>query len=209
MEAVGDGVSSTMSGMSVLALTNFGGQSEYVSVPIDQVWEKPESLSFDQAVALPVSYLTAYVLLVVMGSLRKGESVLIHNVGGGLGLAALDIAKHVGAETFGTASGSKHGFLLNERGFDHAIDYRDKDWLPVLMQMTNGQGVELIIDPIGGSNWKKSYKALRSTGRLGIYGVSTISAVGLRGKLRAINLLLRSPRFSPIALLNSNKGVSA
>jgi NADPH:quinone reductase-like Zn-dependent oxidoreductase len=116
-----------------------------IAVKATQMFEKPEKLTFEQAAAIPVNYLTAYALLVVMGSLHAGESVLIHNAGGGVGLAALDIAKKIGAETYGTASPSKHKFL-QERGLDHPIDYRTQDWLPVLQQLTNGRGVDLAID---------------------------------------------------------------
>ena len=117
VEAVGKGVNSEAKGKSVVALTRFGGQSDLVAVRADQMFEKPEKLTFEQAAAIPVNYLTAYALLVVMGSLHLGESVLIHNAGGGVGLAALDIAKKIGAETYGTASPGKHEFLT-ERGLD-------------------------------------------------------------------------------------------
>ena len=180
VEEVGEGVDPDLIGVPVVAMTRFGGQSEKVVVQDKQLFEKPDSLTFEQAAAIPVNYLTAYALLVVMGGLRKGEAVLIHNAGGGVGLAALDIAKHIGAVTYGTASPSKHDFLRN-RGLDHPIDYRTQDWLPVLKQLTGGRGVELVIDPIGGSHWKKSYRALRHTGRLGMFGVSVASAEWTEG----------------------------
>jgi NADPH:quinone reductase-like Zn-dependent oxidoreductase len=88
-----------------------------------------------------------------------------------------------------------------------SIDYRNQDWLPVLKQMTNGRGVELILDPIGGGHWKKSYAALRTTGRLGMFGVSTASANGLKGKLKMIKAAAQMPRFHPLGLLNKNRGV--
>ena len=157
VEEVGEGVDQELIGGPVVAMTRFGGQSEKVVVKEKQLFEKPDSLTFEQAAAIPVNYLTAYALLVAMGGLRKGEAVLIHNAGGGVGLAALDIAKHIGAVTYGTASPSKHEFL-RKRGFDHPIDYRTQDWLPVLKKLTGGRGVELVIDPIGGSHWKKSYE---------------------------------------------------
>jgi NADPH:quinone reductase-like Zn-dependent oxidoreductase len=187
-------------------MTRFGGQSEKVVVQERQLFPKPDSLSFEQAAAVPVNYLTAWALLVVMGGLRKGEAVLIHNAGGGVGLAALDIAKHIGATTYGTASPGKHEFL-RQRGLDHPIDYRNQDWLPALKQMTNGRGVELVIDPIGGGHWKKSYQALRTTGRLGMFGVSTASANGLRGKLKLVKAAAQMPRFHPLGLLSKSRGV--
>src|ERR1044071_5738670 len=83
IEAIGEGVEQNLLNMPVLALTRFDGHSEMVKVPVNQVFEKPESLSFEEAAAIPVNYLTAYALLIVMGSMQAGESVLIHNAGGG------------------------------------------------------------------------------------------------------------------------------
>lgn len=206
VESLGEGVDETYLGKPVVAMTRFKGQAEMVAVGANQIFEKPESLSFEEAAAVPVNYLTAYALLVVMGGLRRGESVLIHNAGGGVGLAALDIAMNIGATTYGTASPGKHEFL-RQRGLDHPIDYRNQDWLPALKELTNGRGVELVIDPIGGSHWKKSYAALRTTGRLGMFGVSTASANGLKGKLKLVKAALQMPRFHPLGLLSKNRGV--
>ena len=206
VEAAGEGAPQSLNGKSVIAMTRFGGQAELVAVSAMQVFEKPDQLSFEQGAAIPVNYLTAWALLVTMGGLRKGEAVLIHNAGGGVGLAALDIAKQIGAKTYGTASPSKHEFL-KARGLDHAIDYRGQDWLPVLIELTQGRGVELAIDPLGGASWKKTYRALRTTGRMGVFGMSTASASGIRGKLRAIKALMQTPKFHPLALMNRNKGV--
>ena len=204
--AAGEDVDRELIGKAVVAMTRFRGQAEKVAVAANQLFAKPESLGFEAAAAIPVNYLTAYALLEVMGSLHAGESILIHNAGGGVGLAAIDIAKKIGATTYGTASPGKHEFL-RERGLDHAIDYRNQDWLPVLRQLTDGRGVDLVIDPIGGSHWKKSYAALRHTGRLGMFGVSSASANGLRGKLKLIKAAAQMPRFHPLGLLNKNRGV--
>ena len=206
IEAAGEGVDRGIIGHAVIAMTRFGGQAELVAVPASQVFEKPPNLSFEQAAAIPVNYLTAWALLVTMGGLQKDEAVLIHNAGGGVGLAALDIAKHIGARTFGTASQGKHEFL-RQRGLDHPIDYRKQDWLPILKELTQGRGVELVIDPLGGKSWKQSYQALRPTGRMGVFGMSVASASGLRGKIRALRAVLSMPRFNPLGLMNRNRGV--
>jgi NADPH:quinone reductase-like Zn-dependent oxidoreductase len=206
IESVGKDVNSSFVGKSVVAMTRFGGQSELIAVKATQMFEKPEKLTFEQAAAIPVNYLTAYALLVVMGSLHEGEWILIHNAGGGVGLAALDIAKKIGAVTYGTASPGKHKFLT-ERGLDHPIDYRKQDWQPQLMQLTNGRGVDLIIDPIGGAHFKKSYNSLRHTGRLGMFGVSVGSGNGLSGKLKMLKAAVQMPRFHPLGLFNKNRGV--
>ncbi|HJQ26065.1 MAG TPA: medium chain dehydrogenase/reductase family protein [Blastocatellia bacterium] len=206
VEAVGADTDAALVGKAVMALTRFGGYAEVVTVPLIQVFEKPEALSFEQAAAIPVNYMTAYGLLTVMGGLSRGEAVLIHNAGGGVGLAALDLARHIGATTYGTASRGKHEFLKS-RGLDHAIDYRNQDWLAEVKRLTDGRGVELVIDPIGGKSWKLSYKALRSTGRLGVFGVSVGSSEGLAGKLGMLKAVMQMPRFHPLGLMGRNKGV--
>ncbi|MFN2578027.1 MAG: medium chain dehydrogenase/reductase family protein [Pyrinomonadaceae bacterium] len=206
VESAGDVVDQNLIGKAVIAMTRFGGQAELVAVPRAQVFEKPDRLTFEQAAAIPVNYLTAWALLVTMGGLKKDEAVLIHNAGGGVGLAALEIAKHIGAKTFGTASSGKHEFL-RARGLDHPIDYRNRDWLPVLKDLTDGRGVELVIDPLGGQSWTKSFQALRATGRMGVFGISAASASGIKGKFRALKAIVTTPRFNPIGLMNRNKGV--
>src|SRR5437588_2643532 len=206
VESAGDDVDRSFIGKAVIAMTRFGGQAELVVAPVTQIFAKPDPVTFEQGAAIPVNYLTAWALLVAMGGLKKDEAVLIHNAGGGVGLAALDIAKHIGAKTFGTASMGKHEFLRT-RGLDHPIDYRNQDWLPVLKGLTNGRGVELVIDPLGGKSWKQSYQALRATGRMGVFGMSVASASGLKGKIRALKAIVSMPRFNPIGLMNRNKGV--
>jgi len=204
VDGVGQGVNQSWVGKDVFALTRFGGYSDVVVVPVGQVFERPASLSHEQCAAIPVNYLTAWQLLVVMGSLSKGETVLVHNAGGGVGLAAIDIARHIGARIIGTASSSKHA-LLKERGLHEAIDYRTQDWSVELDKLTDGHGVELITDPLGGKHWKKSWKALRSTGRLGMFGISVATESGLFGSLRLLPVAFGMPFFHPIPLMNNNK----
>jgi synaptic vesicle membrane protein VAT-1 len=206
VDAIGAGVDSYWQDREVFGLTRFQGYADTVVVPAEQLFEKPAELSHEQAAAIPVNYLTAWQLLVVMGALRAGESVLIHNAGGGVGLAATDIARHIGATIYGTASSAKHAFL-KERGLHHAIDYRGKDWTPELMRLTEGFGVELVLDPIGGSHWKKSYNALRHTGRLGMYGASTLAESGLIRPLAYLKVGVTLPWFNPVRLMNANHSV--
>jgi NADPH:quinone reductase-like Zn-dependent oxidoreductase len=209
VDAVGNAVDEKWLGKEVITFTRFKGQAEQVAVRQSQLFEKPNRLSFEEAAALPVNYLTAHILITVMGSLQPYESILIHNVGGGVGIAALDIAQHIGATTYGTASERKHEFLT-ERGLDYAIDYRNKDWYEELMDLTDGKGVELITDPLGGKEWKRSYKALRATGRLGMFGISSASE-GTSGGIGALwsmlKTVLQMPIYHPLPLLGKNRGV--
>jgi len=169
VESVGDGVEEFKPGDRVLAGTRFGGYAELVSVPTDQAYPLPKKLSFEQGAAVPVNYATAYAALVIMGGLREADRALIHAAAGGVGIAGTQIAKSVGAEVFGTASGSKHD-AIREQGVDHPIDYRNQDFEAEVMRITAGEGVDVAIDAIGPSSFRKSYRALRTGGRLIMYG---------------------------------------
>ena len=100
----------------------------------------------------------------------------------------------------------KHSFL-KERGLSYPIDYRNHNFLSSVLDLTSGKGVELIIDPIGGKNWKKSYKALRSAGRLGMFGVSTVTDSTAGKVVQFVKLLLNMPWYNPLRLMNANKSV--
>jgi NADPH:quinone reductase-like Zn-dependent oxidoreductase len=200
---VGAGVDAGWIGKAVLAMPHFGGYAEQVCVAATHVWEKPATLSFEQAAALPENYVTAWALLVGLGGLKPGETVLIHNAGGGVGLAAVDVARHVGATVIGTASARKHEFLF-ARGCAHCVDYTAGDWAAAVMRITHGRGVDLAIDPIGGASWKKSFGTLRKGGRLGMFGIAGASQ---HGRLGLLKLVLSMPFFHPLALMPRNAGV--
>jgi NADPH:quinone reductase-like Zn-dependent oxidoreductase len=206
VDATGDGVDPGWQGRSVLALTDYDGYAEYHVIGAERVLPCPDTLEPAVAAALPLNYITAWVLLIVMGSLRADQTVLIHNAGGGVGLAALDIARHLGARTLGTASPGKHAFLRG-RGLDHAIDYRRPDWPQKVRELTDGEGLDLVIDPLGPRSWRLSLTLLGPTGRLGVFGISEASASGFSGKLGLIRSLLRAPIFHPARLLTGNRGV--
>lgn len=205
--AVGAKVDARWVGKEVLALTDFGGYAEQVVVGVDYVWEKPAALSFEHAAALPLNYITAWGLLVAQGGLSSHDTVLIHNAGGGVGLAAIDIARHIGATIIGTASPRKHEFL-KQRGVAHAVDYTREDWPAEILRLTDQRGVEVAIDPIGGANWKKTYSVLRKTGRMGMFGISGAATTsGIAGKLELVKLMLAAPWYFSGKLIPDNRGV--
>lgn len=203
-----DGPSKLAIGDRVVGLTRFGGYTDVACVPAQQVFAIPDTMTFPEAVALPVNGATAYQTLVVMGSLKAGERVLIHGAAGGVGLAAIDIAKIIGAEIYGTASASKHAFL-RDRGVHQCIDYRTQDFEAEIMRLTSGKGVHLVIDPIGGESWTKSMAVLAPTGRLACIGFSGAAQGKGRNVLAAVTNFVKVPwlQFSPIALMNANKAV--
>jgi NADPH:quinone reductase-like Zn-dependent oxidoreductase len=211
VESIGDGVSDFALGDRVMAGTRFGGQAELVTVPADQVLPLPERLSFEQGAAFPVNYGTAYAALIIMGSLRERDRVLIHAAAGGVGIAATQIARNVGAEIFGTASPSKHD-AIRAQGVTHAIDYRSQDFEAEAMRITGGEGVDLIIDALGPTSFRKDYRLLRSGGRLVMYGLSEVTKESGRDIPAALKSLAKMPWatipwWKSLALMNENKGV--
>ena len=208
VDRVGNAVASDWEGRDVLALTRFGGYSDTVCVPERQVAVRPEGMSAEVGAAMPVNYLTAYQLVCVMGGLRKGETALVHSAGGGVGIAAIQLAKHAGARIIGTASSGKHE-ILKELGVDHCIDYRTEDFEQRVKEITDGAGVELVLDAIGGASFKKSYRCLAPTGRLGMFGMSSAATGKDRSLLAFLRMAATMPwlQFTPLALMNQNKGV--
>jgi NADPH:quinone reductase-like Zn-dependent oxidoreductase len=204
--AVGPSAAGFKPGDRVIALTRFGGYSSHVSVRQEQVFVLPPGLDFARGAALPVTYLTAYQLVVVMGRLREGETVLVHSAAGGVGLSAVDLATIVGAKAIGVASAAKHDFL-RQRGVEELIDSRAPNLVDRVMQLTNGRGVDLALDARGGQSWRDSYDCLAPTGRLAAFGLAT--AVGGGRWIGTARALFGVPwlRFNPLRLMNDNRGV--
>jgi len=208
VDAAGDGVVAPALGTRVLGLTRFGGHAEAVVLPATQALPMPEGMTFEEAAALPVNYVTAYHMLFEVGHLREGQSVLVHMAAGGVGIAALQLARSVpGVTIFGTASAAKHGVIRSE-GCHHPIDYRTVDYATEVSRLTGGKGVNLVLDPLGGTDWKKGYRLLRPSGMLVMFGFANIVHGERRNLLHVISQGLRIPRFSPLALMNDNRAVA-
>jgi len=207
VDAVGDGVGSDWLGREVLALTRFGGYSDVVCVPERQVHARPPGMSAEEGAAIPVNYLTAWQLVRVMGGLRADETVLVHSAGGGVGIAAIQIARWIGARVLGTASAGKHD-ALKSLGVDACIDYRTEDFEARVRELTGGRGVELVLDAVGGSSFKKSFRALAPTGRLGMFGISSAATGKTPSRLSLLRTVAGMPwlQFNPVSLMNQNKG---
>jgi NADPH:quinone reductase-like Zn-dependent oxidoreductase len=211
VESTGEGVADLAVGDRVIAGTRFGGQAELVTVPAVQVLPLPERLSFEQGAAFPVNYGTAYAALILMGGLRQGDRLLIHAAAGGVGIAATQLARNLGAEIFGTASPAKHE-AIRAQGVTHAIDYRNQDFEAEVMRITAGEGVDLAIDALGPASFRKDYRVLRPGGRLVMFGLSEASKGSGRDIPAAIRSLLAMPLatmpwWKSLSMMNENKGV--
>jgi NADPH:quinone reductase-like Zn-dependent oxidoreductase len=194
-----DGVSH---GARVMAGTRFGGYASEVVVPVAAVVPLPDDLSFEQGAAIPVNYATAWAGLVGYGSLRAGESVLVHAAAGGVGIAATQIAKRHGAEVHGTASPGKHE-ACRQNGVDVAHDYTKAGWDNEL-----NDRFDVVMDAIGGSSFKRSYRMLRVGGRLVAFGASSVQQGERRNLLKAAPQALRMLRgFDLIGQMSDSKAV--
>ena len=211
VETVGEGVSGLTVGQRVMAGTQFGGQAELAVAQARDVMPMPEHLSFEEGAAFCVNYGTAYAALMIMGGLREGNRVLIHAAAGGVGIAATQIARIVGAEIFGTASAAKHD-AIKAQGVDHPIDYRNQDFKAEIRRMTNGEGVDVILDPMGPTSFRKDYRILRPGGRLIMCGLSEAMNENGRDMRATLRSLVRMPTstmpwWNAGRLLNQNRGV--
>lgn len=193
-------------GDAVTALTNFNGYAEWVTVPASLAFRLPAGVGFDEAASIPVNYLTAYHSIVVMGNMLPGDRILIHGAAGGVGIAAMQIAKARGLKIFAAAGPAKQD-TLRKQGADHAIDNAKDDFVEVIKKYAPG-GVEMVMDPIGGKSFSRSYDCLGTTGRLVVYGFSTVvKPSGKRDNILGAKAMIGTPKFAPLDLLAKNVSI--
>lgn len=208
VEKLGPGVTDLAIGSRVVFMKRFGAHADVVCVPAIQVVSVPDSMSFEHGAALPVAYLTAYHMLFRIARVRPGDRLLIHMAAGGVGTAVLQLCRHVGGmTTFGTCSASKHDYVRGQ-GCDHPIDYRTKDYATEIKRLTDGRGVDFVLDALGGPDWKKGYSLLSESGMLVCFGMANVQKPGKRNLLHALTQVLQVPRFNPLQMTGDNKGVA-
>ena len=207
IEDVGDGVEEWSPGDRVMAATRFGGYAELVSARERDLIKLPEGWSFEEGASLPVVYGTAYASLVEYGNLRAGERLLIQAAAGGVGIAATQIGKLLGAEIYGTASASKHD-RIREFGVQHPIDYRTKDFAAEVRRIAGEEcPLDLVVDGIGAASWKAGYRLLRPGGRLVMIGAASFVSGEKRNLPKAAVNFAKVPRFNPIKMASESRSV--
>jgi NADPH:quinone reductase-like Zn-dependent oxidoreductase len=208
IDVVGEGVDRARLGERVMVMTRFNGQQEFVCVPSAQALKIPDAMPYEDAAALPVVYLTAYHMLFRVSHLRPKMRVLVHMAGGGVGIAALQLCRTVeGVETFGTASSAKHEAIRAE-GCAHPIDYRTQDYAAEVRRLTDNKGVDLVLDPLGGRDWKKGIELLRPAGMLIAFGFANMSSGETRSIVHMARQIVGVPLFSPMGLMDKNRAVA-
>ncbi|WP_255149881.1 quinone oxidoreductase family protein [Halorarius halobius] len=171
IDAVGNGVGREV-GDEVTSMVGIGGYAEYVLGDARSLLDVPEGLSFEEAAGFPVQFLTAHNCLHEWGGLEEGDSVLVHAAAGGVGTAAVQIAREAGAEVFGTASTQEKLDAAAELGCDHPINYEEEDFVERVQAETD-YGVDLVLDGIGGDTTERSLDALKEFGRMVSYGAAS------------------------------------
>ncbi len=205
VDVVGRDVREYRVGDRVFALTRFGGYSSAVVISAAQAFPTPPQLSDVEAAALPVNYLTAFMALYTLAALKPGETVVVHGAGGGVGIAATQLARLRQAVVIGTASAGKLD-AIRTFGVDHAVDRRD-DVSGAVRRITGGRGADVILDPIGGRQFAESYGLLAPLGRLVLYGASSLASGERRRIWHVLRTLMQMPSFKPLSLMDRNRGV--
>ena len=157
----------------LLGFQTDGGYAELVKAPAINAIPIADTLSYHNASALPIAYLTAWHMLITRARLGAGEDVLILGAGGSVGSAGLQIAKLVGARIFATASTNEKLERAKEHGADFTINYADVDFSDAILEETNGRGVDVVLEHVGAATWEKSISSLAKNGRLVSCGVTT------------------------------------
>jgi putative PIG3 family NAD(P)H quinone oxidoreductase len=164
--ALGDGVSSWGLGEQVCALCNGGGYAEYVAVPAGQALPVPKGFSLERAAAIPETFFTVWTNVIDRGGLKAGERFLVHGGSSGIGMAAVQLAKAWGATVFATVGSNEKALAVAAAGAEHVINYRERDFQEAVAAITGKQGVDLILDMVGGTYVEKNLRSLTTGGRL-------------------------------------------
>lgn len=168
VDALGKGVDTLRVGQSVADMPVIGGYTQFLCVAADQVVPAPDGLDPAEAVAMILSYTTAYQMLTRIKTLTPGMSCLVHAAGGAVGTALLELGRHMGLTMYGTASKAKHSVV--ERFGATPIDYHNQDFVAFIEEATEGAGVDMVFDTIGGAYWARSYRCVKKGGMLVGFG---------------------------------------
>jgi NADPH2:quinone reductase len=169
--AVGKQVSTYKPGDRVVSGARFGGFAEAVNIPATSVNLIPGNIAYEKAASYAMAYLTAFVALTIRGTLQAGETLLVHGATGGVGMAAVDLGKHLGATVIATGGSDEKLAVVKSRGADHVINYTLPDgslggFRDRVKALTDGRGADVIYDPVGGTVFDESMRCINWNGRL-------------------------------------------
>lgn len=204
----GPNVTSFSVGDRVVALIPTGGYSDTVVADDLAVKKIPPGISPEEAAAIPVNYLTAWFCLFNFGFLAKDERVLIHTAAGGVGVAAVQLAIDRGAKVFATAGSEEKLRFVEKMGAEHCVSYLQSDWADQMRRISEPGGIDVVLDSVGGECLQRSYELLAPLGRLVSFGLSKAVSGPSRNWINTALAWWRTPRFSPLDLIERNVAVS-
>ena len=169
--ATGEDVMTLKPGDAVVALLAGGGYAGYAAAPVEQCLPAPRSVSLAHAAAIPETFFTVWTNVFELGALKAGETLLVHGGASGIGSTAIQLGKALGATVYATAGNAEKCAFCESLGADRAVNYRDEDFLEVLKPLTDGKGVDVVLDIVGGSHLEQNVKLLAQNGRLVTIGI--------------------------------------
>ncbi len=188
VRAVAPDASGVAVGDRVFAGLSMGAFAERAVLPARALRRIPDGMSFEEAAALPVVYPTSWMALVQRARLVRGETLLVHAAAGGVGIAAVQIGRALGARVIATAGGEEKLEVARRAGADVAIDYRDAEWPKRVLEATGGRGADVIYDPVGGDVFDGSLRCIAWSGRLLVIGFAS----GRIPEVKANRILLKN-----------------
>ena len=198
IESVGDSVDAFKKGDRVFGITSGEAQAELLLIDLSLVTKIPHNLNFVEAAAVLEAFITAHDAVFDQAELQVGDSLLIHAVGSGVGLAALQLAKANGVETFGTSRTTQKLERCREYGLDHGIATSDGNFIEALLELTGGTGVDVILDLVGGAYFEQNLRSLKTKGRLMLVGTTSGSkaeidlSLVMRKRAKILGTVLRA-----------------
>ncbi|MCX6143950.1 MAG: zinc-binding dehydrogenase [Ignavibacteriales bacterium] len=204
VDATGASVRGIKKGDRVFGFSKHNAYAEFVAVPREFILRMPRTMSFEDAAAFGVASLTAYHGLVTLAHLMRGERLLIHAAAGGVGTAALQIARHLGATIFATVGSEAKRKIVEELGAKVVINYSRDDFAAVLRNETKGEGLDVIFDSVGGRLMRKGWKLLAPMGRYVLFGFAAVANDRGVNKFRALQEAMSVPLIYPPSLVTKN-----
>jgi synaptic vesicle membrane protein VAT-1 len=194
-------------GERVMGYSRHGSHAEYLAVNENLVAEIPPSMNYREGASFLATYLTAYHGIVRLANIRRDEKLLIHAAAGGVGIATVQLAKHLGVEVFATAGTDEKVRVVQAQGAHHVVNYVTHDFAPEVRRLTDNYGVDVVMDSVGGDTFRKSWQLLAQMGRYVLFGVSSVAGKGALNRLKAAGVFsLMKPIFPP-SLIGANKGI--
>jgi NADPH:quinone reductase-like Zn-dependent oxidoreductase len=205
--AVGQDVKLFKGRERVMGYCRNGSHAEYLVVDERLATRIPPAMSYEEGSSFSAAYLTAYHGIVRLANIRSAEKLLVHAAAGGVGLAIVQLAKHLGAEIFGTAGTDEKLELVRSYGAHHVINYVTHDFAEEVVRSTHGYGVDVVMDSVGGETFRKGWQLLAQMGRYVLFGVSAVTGKGSLSRLKAASVYSMMKPIFPPNLMRANKGI--